>query len=75
MRCERAFPVAAALMLALPPGATAGARSMVVSLCHGGTLTIPVPGSGRSPHDDGCAVACHAMCLRKSIDEDDDERL
>jgi hypothetical protein len=59
---------ASALMLAVPAGALP-ARVLVVALCHGGAVEIPLGGERPGP-DEQCPGACHAACTRKQDEED-----
>lgn len=61
---------ASALMLAVPAGALP-APVLLVAMCHGGTVQIPLGGEQPGP-DKQCPGGCHAACTRKRGDEDAD---
>jgi len=55
-------------------GASAGAAgqgALRLSLCGGGSITLPLGGEGEAPtggDGPGCVKGCHAGCSRKRID-------
>jgi hypothetical protein len=59
---------ASALMLAVPAGALP-TRVLVVAMCHGAPLSIPI-GEDRPAPDKQCPGGCHAACTRKRGEED-----
>lgn len=54
------------------PLRAADARALVLPLCNGGTVTIPIggehDGSGGQPTTPCCAKACHSGDRRKPLD-------
>jgi hypothetical protein len=59
---------ASALVLAVPAGALPP-RVLVVAMCHGGPVSIPI-GDERPEPDKQCPEACHAACSRKRADDE-----
>ena len=58
--------------LTLPQPATAG--GLVMSLCGGASLTIPIPGAPPAPDDKGCCKGCHSSNdRRKKKDQHNDD--
>ena len=49
--------------LTLPQPATAS--GLVMSLCGGASLTIPIPGAPPVPDDKGCCKGCHSSSDRR----------
>ncbi len=58
--------------LTLPQPATAG--GLVMSLCGGASLTIPIPGAPPARDDKSCCKGCHASNdRRKKKDQGHDD--
>ncbi len=69
------LPVAllSAAALALPQPASAG--GLIMSLCGGASMTIPIPGAPLTPDDKGCCKGCHSTSdRRKKKDQGHDDR-
>ena len=64
------FALAALAPAALGSGPVTGPGALTLSLCDGGSITLPFGGDQDAPGDDGdgCAKGCHAGCSRKRID-------
>lgn len=58
--------------LAVPPPLAAGVIWLTVGTCHGGTVSIPVQ---KQPEDGDrrCPGACHALCGRVRVQEEDED--
>ena len=51
--------------LSLPQPAMAGGPALLMSLCGGASMTIPIPGAPPIPDEKGCCKGCHASSDRR----------
>lgn len=55
--------------LALPQPATASGSGLLMSLCGGSSITLPIPGAPSIPNDKGCCKGCHSSSDRRKKKE------
>ncbi|GLI98132.1 hypothetical protein [Sphingobium sp. BS19] len=63
-RFALSLSVAALTGLAFPSAVFARSDIMFVAMCGGGFAPVPQP-RNKGPHNDPCAMACHAIGTRK----------
>ena len=61
----RFAPMALISIAALTLPQPVEANGLVMSLCGGASLTIPIPGAPPAPNEKGCCKGCHSSSDRR----------
>jgi hypothetical protein len=61
----RFAPIALLSIAALTLPQPAAANGLLMSLCGGASVTIPIPGAPITPDDKGCCKGCHSSSDRR----------